>query len=84
MKNTIQIDCPSEILISLHEDVEHFAKLMKLQTAIFLFKEHKISSGTAAAWLNIERINFLDEAMKAGAVLLDNNADDYRRETSLL
>ena len=41
MKKTIQIDCLSEVLISLHEDVEHFAELMKLQTAIFLFKEHK-------------------------------------------
>ena len=84
MKNTIQIDCPSEILISLHSDVEQFTELMKLQTAIYLFKEHKMSSGTAASWLNIERTDFLHKAMDAGAVLLDDNDDDFRRETSLL
>lgn len=84
MKNTIQIDCPSEILISLHADIEQFTDLMKLQTAIFVFKVHKISSGTAASWLNIERAIFLRKAMEAGAVLLDNNDDDYRREISLL
>lgn len=44
MKNTIQIDCPSELLISLHADAEQLTELMKLQTAIYLFKEHKISS----------------------------------------
>ncbi|MBF0266093.1 MAG: UPF0175 family protein [Gammaproteobacteria bacterium] len=84
MKNTIQLDCPSEILISLHSDIEQFTELMKLQTAIYLFKEHKISSGTAANWLNIPRVSFLNQAMEAGAVLLDDNDDDYRRETSLL
>lgn len=36
MKHSIQIDCPSEVLISLHEDIEQFAELMKLQTAIYL------------------------------------------------
>lgn len=84
MKNTIQIDCPSEILISLHADAEQFTELMKLQTAIYLFKEHKISSGTAANWLEIDRAEFLHKAMEAGAVLLDDNDDDLRRETSLL
>jgi predicted HTH domain antitoxin len=84
MNNTIQLSCPSEILISLHADAEQFSELMKLQTAIYLFKEHKISSGTAANWLNISRVNFLHQAMEAGAVLLDDNDDDFRRETSLL
>jgi hypothetical protein len=84
MKNTIQIDCPSEVLISLHADAEQFGELMKLQTAIYLFKDNKISSGTAANWLKIERTQFLQKAMEAGAVLLDDNEDDFRRETSLL
>ena len=84
MKNTIQIDCPSEILLSLHADAEQFTELMKLQTAIYLFKEHKISSGTAASWLEMGRAEFLHKAMEAGAVLLDDNDDDLRRETSLL
>jgi hypothetical protein len=84
MKNIIQIDCPSEILISLHSDAEQFSELMKFQTAIHLFKDRKISSGTAASWLDMNRTDFLYKAMESGAVLLDGNEDDLRRETSLL
>ena len=74
MKNTIQIDCPTEVLLSLHSDIEQFVGLMKLQTAIHLFKDHKISSGTAASWLGIKRSNFLYKAMDVGAVLLDDKS----------
>lgn len=84
MKNTIEIDCPQEVLLSLHSDVKHLAELMKLQTSIYLFKEHKISSGTAANWLGLDRAKFLYLAMEAGAVLLADDEDDYQRETSLL
>ena len=84
MRNTIEIECPPEILISQHSDAQSFAELMKLQTAIHLFKEHKITSGTASSWLKMERAKFLYTAMEAGAVLLDNCEDDFQRETSLL
>ncbi len=84
MKNTIEIDCPQEVLLSLHSDAKHFAELMKLQTSIYLFKEHKITSGTAASWLGMDRAKFLYLAMEAGAVLLDDNEDDFQREISLL
>ena len=49
-----------------------------------LFKEGKLSSGTAAAWLGIGRVEFLHMAFAAGATLLDDTADDYARETALL
>ncbi len=84
MKNTIEIECPPEVLISLHSDAQSFAELMKWQTAIHLFKEHKMSSGTAATWLGVERAKFLYKAMEAGAVLLEDCEDDFQREMSLL
>ncbi len=84
MQHTIQIECPAEMLLALHMNAETFAEMAKTNTAIFLFKEGKISSGMAARWLNISRIHFLFKAMEAGAELLEDSDDDFRRETSLL
>ena len=85
MKNIIEIECPTEILLGLHLDVEQFSKLIKKEIAFTLFKEGKISSGMGAKWLNLPRIHFLLKAMEEGnAILLDESEDDYLREISLL
>jgi hypothetical protein len=84
MQNTATIDCPPEILLSLHLNAEEFADYIKTQVAINLFKEGKLSSGTAAVWLGIHRVAFLHLAFDAGAFLLDNSVDDLTRETALL
>jgi hypothetical protein len=68
MKHTIEIDCPPEILMGLHLDAQRFGDLIKLQSATALFREGKLSSGKAARWCG----------------LLDNNDDDFARETALL
>ena len=84
MKQTIQIECPAEILLNIHLNAEGFAEYLKRQAAISLFKEGKLSSGTAAGWLEMPRAEFLYLAMQAGATLLDDSTDDYNRETALL
>jgi len=84
MQHTIHIDCPPELLLGLHLNAEGFAEYLKKQAAISLFKEGKISSGIAASWLGIERVAFLRLAFEAGAILLDDTADDLARETALL
>lgn len=84
MLNTIEVECPSEILIGLHMDADDFSRFMKLQTAIALFREGKLSSGMAARWIGMPRVHFLLKAMQEGAVLLENNHDDFVRETALL
>lgn len=84
MKNTIEIECPPEILMGLHIDSQRFADLIKLQSATALFREGKLSSGMAARWCRLPRVHFLLHAMQSGAVLMDNNDDDFTRETALL
>jgi hypothetical protein len=84
MQNTVQIQCPTELLISLQINSERFAEIIKFQAAIALFKQGKISSGMAAHWLEMPRMNFLMQAMEAGAELLENSHDDFARETALL
>jgi len=57
----------------------------KQQAATALFKEGKLSSGTAARWCAIPRVHVLMNAMRsAGATLLDDTDDDLTRETALL
>ena len=53
MQHSVTIDCPPEILLGLHLNAEDFADYLKKQAAINLFKEGKLSSGTATAWLGI-------------------------------
>ena len=85
MQQLIEIDCPREILLGLHLDADQFAEMVKLEAAVALFREGKLSSGMAARWLNISRIHFLLRAMQGGvAVLLQDNEDDLAKETSLL
>ena len=85
MKNTIEIDCPPEILMGLHLDAKQFGDLIKLQAATALFKEGKLSSGMAARWCAMPRVHFLMHAMQStGATLLDDTEGDSTRETALL
>lgn len=85
MRNVVEIDFPSEILLGLHLDAGQFAKLIKTETAIALFKDGKLSSGMAARWLGVPRVHFLIQAMQEGAAaLLQDNEEDFSRETSLL
>jgi predicted HTH domain antitoxin len=85
MQSTIEIQCPQEILLGLHLDAKQFAELVKEEAAIALFREGKLSSGMAASWLGVPRAHFLLKAMReGGANLLENNEDDFARETSLL
>ena len=66
-------------------DTDCFSELMKRQTAVALFNEEKLSSGMAAHWLGMPRVHFLLWAMQEGsAVLLENNDDNFTRETVLL
>lgn len=83
MKQTLAIECPAEILVSLHMNAEGLADFMKEQTCFALFRNGQMSSGTAASWLSMPRVSFLMRVMQAGAVLLKDSQDDSQRETSL-
>ncbi|PKD38439.1 UPF0175 family protein [Methylomonas sp. LW13] len=72
------------ILLGLGMNAESFADYLKKQATINLFQEGKLSSGMAAAWLGIRRLAFLRLAFEAGAILLEDTADDLMRETALL
>ena len=84
MNSTITFECPPELLLGLHYDTKEFASLVQFETAISLFRHGKISSGMAARWLGLPRVQFLAKAWERGIDLLDNSEDDLRRETQNL
>jgi len=85
MQTTVEIECPQEMLLSLHIDANAFAEYAKKHMAIALFNDGKISSGMAALWLDIPRIQFLLLLMhEKKMLLLDDNISDYNKEISLL
>jgi hypothetical protein len=83
MHNTVQIECPPELLIGLHVNAEQFGQRIKREAAFGLFRDGAISSGVAAKWLGVPRAHFLLDALRHGATLLDDSEDDFRRETAL-
>jgi hypothetical protein len=44
----------------------------------------RLSSGLAPQWLGIPRVHVLLMAMEAGAELLEDTDEEFRRETALL
>jgi predicted HTH domain antitoxin len=84
MEKVMRIECPAELLLGLHVNIERLAEMVKLEAAVALFKQGKISSGMAAKWLDMPRAVFLVQAMEQGAALLEDSTDDFRRETLLL
>jgi hypothetical protein len=84
MNATLKVDCPRELLMGLHTSAEELAEDLKSFGALALFRKGRISSGMAAKWLTIPRVQFLLMAMAEGVELLENTQDDYNRETALL
>jgi predicted HTH domain antitoxin len=81
---TLEIACPSEILLGLREEPRHFARVVQELAAIALFRDGKLSSGMAAAWLGVSRVEFLLLAMREGCELLSDTPADFARETTPL
>ncbi|EIC23697.1 UPF0175 family protein [Thiorhodovibrio frisius] len=84
MSNTVEITCPPEVMLSLHMNSRELAERVQRDAAMALFREGRLSSGLAAQWLGMPRVHFLLLAMAAGAELLEDTEEDFRRETALL
>ncbi|WPL18999.1 hypothetical protein Thiowin_04103 [Thiorhodovibrio winogradskyi] len=84
MSNTVEFACPPEVMLSLHMNSRELADRVQRDAAMALFREGRLSSGLAAQWLGMPRVHFLLMAMAAGAELLEDTEEDFRRETALL
>jgi predicted HTH domain antitoxin len=84
MHTTAAMDVPEEILFSTQLTAERLVERAKLEAALALYREGRLSSGLAAKWLGESRVSFLHRAFAAGIPLLDDSLDDFDRERGLL
>ena len=84
MRTTAVMDVPEEILVSTELSAERLVERAKLEAALALYREGRLSSGLAAKWLGESRAGFLHRAFAAGIPLLDDSQDDFDRERGLL
>lgn len=55
----VTVDCPEEVLISLKEDRESFARELRTLAAVKLYELGKLSSGRAAQLAGMGRVQFI-------------------------
>lgn len=84
MHTTAALEFPEEVLASTQMSAERLAERAKLETALALYREGRLSSALAAKWIGEPRVTFLIRASAAGIPLLDDSVDDFERERSLL
>ena len=68
---TITFEISQDILASLKVGIKDLAKQMRLITAIFYFKEKKLSLGKAAELAGLNRLAFMDVLAMNGIVVFD-------------
>lgn len=81
MKTTeIKFEIPESILNSLNQSSDEFTKQLRLYTALYLFKKHKLSLGQAAELAELSREHFLIELNRNEIDVIDYNPDELREE----
>ena len=80
MQTSGAIDVPEEVLFGTQMSAEGIGERAKIETALALYREGRLSSGLAAKWVGESRANFLLRASAAGIPLLSDTRDDFERE----
>jgi len=76
MTRRLTIDYPENLPDILQESAEQFEQEAKMAMAVKLFEMKRISSGTAAALLGMDRVSFLLQLHRYGVAAVDLESDE--------
>jgi predicted HTH domain antitoxin len=80
MSTTITIELPEELVLDLGLPAATLSERAKEWLALELFREGHMSSGSAASWLGMGRVDFIDLLGRRGVPYIDYPPEDLSRE----
>ena len=77
---TLHIDIPDQILISLKETPEELSREIRISAAAKLYELGKLSSSQAAKLSGLSRIAFLETVGKYGVSVFGQSKEDLKQD----
>ena len=74
------VNYPEKLPDALQQSSEQFEREAKMAMAVKLYEMKRISSGTAAALVGIERLDFLLDLHRYGVAVIDLSTDELHAD----
>jgi len=74
------VNYPEKLPDALRQSSEQFEREAKMAMAVKLYEMKRISSGTAAALVGVERVEFLLDLHRYGVAAIDLSTDELQAD----